>query len=440
MKTHRTIGRTPLPASAGHADAAAGTRASVRAILGRPPRAGVADGGVVQAKEADHAIALAADVASAGGRSAVADVLRPAANRTGLPDRLKAGVEHLSGLALDDVRVHYNSPLPARFQALAYTQAPDIHIAPGEERHLPHEAWHAVQQKQGRVKPTLQVKGAAINDDAELEREADIIGAKAEAVFTRRPESAATLSSPPTQAVASSSPVMQRVVEIRYGDCAGTYTTKNLRSLLREIYARMKKQPQRAPLNFVNAEDKTYIFDSIETLIDYMTDLKQPDPEVVERAGEEKAGAADEKGGQAAQARRLVRAGMDDSSGVMKEEGNVEAHLDIDQLKHQPPPPAKDAKDVKDAGNYRIGTREKGGGNKFKPPAGSEAWHQANTLAHMIKWADGLKGMKEGVKVWHGQADPVDGVHYEGYCVLLGAKKFVFFHCYPADSSKKLKL
>jgi len=94
-------------------------------------------------------------------------------NATGLPDRLKAGVEQLSGLALDDVRVHYNSQKPAAVQAHAYAQGSDIHVAPGQERHLPHEAWHVVQQKQGRVKPTLQIKSVAINDDAGLEREAD---------------------------------------------------------------------------------------------------------------------------------------------------------------------------------------------------------------------------------------------------------------------------
>ena len=43
----------------------------------------------------------------------------------------------------------------------------------------PHEAWHVVQQKQGRVKPTLQAKRALINDDAGLEQEADVMGAKA---------------------------------------------------------------------------------------------------------------------------------------------------------------------------------------------------------------------------------------------------------------------
>jgi hypothetical protein len=103
----------------------------------------------------------------------------PRAEITGLPDRLKAGVENLSGLSMDDVRVHYNSPQPAAVQALAYTQGTDIHLAPGQQKHLPHEAWHVVQQKQGRVKPTLQMKGVAINDDTGLELEAEAMAGRA---------------------------------------------------------------------------------------------------------------------------------------------------------------------------------------------------------------------------------------------------------------------
>jgi len=101
-------------------------------------------------------------------------------NNTGLPDDLKAGIESLSGLAMDDVRVHYNSDKPAQLQAHAYAQGTDIHIGPGQEKHLPHEAWHVVQQKQGRVRPTVQMQGGAqVNDDAGLEKEADVMGAKA---------------------------------------------------------------------------------------------------------------------------------------------------------------------------------------------------------------------------------------------------------------------
>lgn len=101
-------------------------------------------------------------------------------NTTGMPDRLKAGVESLSGMSMDDVKVHYRSGKPAQMQARAYAQGSDIHLGPGQERHLPHEAWHVVQQKQGRVKPTMQLKGAVnVNDDRGLEKEADVMGQKA---------------------------------------------------------------------------------------------------------------------------------------------------------------------------------------------------------------------------------------------------------------------
>ncbi len=100
--------------------------------------------------------------------------------QNGLPGNLKSGIEQLSGYSMDDVKVHYNSSQPAQLQALAYAQGTDIHIAPGQEKHLPHEAWHVAQQKQGRVKPTLQMKtGVPVNDDAGLENEADVMGAKA---------------------------------------------------------------------------------------------------------------------------------------------------------------------------------------------------------------------------------------------------------------------
>jgi Domain of unknown function (DUF4157) len=101
-------------------------------------------------------------------------------NRTGLPDNLKSGIESLSGIPVDNVNVHYNSTQPAQINALAYTQGNDIHVAPGQEQHLPHEAWHVVQQAQGRVKPTMQMKGGVpVNDDRGLEHEADVMGARA---------------------------------------------------------------------------------------------------------------------------------------------------------------------------------------------------------------------------------------------------------------------
>ncbi|MEP5340728.1 MAG: DUF4157 domain-containing protein [Algibacter sp.] len=106
-------------------------------------------------------------------------IIQKKQNKTGLPDNLKTGIESLSGYSMGDVKVHYNSDKPAQLQAHAYAQSTDIHIASGQEKHLPHEAWHVVQQKQGMVKPTMQMKGKVnVNDDVGLEKEADVMGTK----------------------------------------------------------------------------------------------------------------------------------------------------------------------------------------------------------------------------------------------------------------------
>ena len=106
----------------------------------------------------------------------------PKKNETGMPDHLKESIENLSGYSMDDVRVHYNSDKPATVQALAYTQGTDIHVAPGQERYLPHEAWHVAQQMSGRVEPTTEVGGMPVNDNEDLEREADVMGARADSL------------------------------------------------------------------------------------------------------------------------------------------------------------------------------------------------------------------------------------------------------------------
>ncbi len=100
-------------------------------------------------------------------------------NLHGLPTQLRQGIESLSGIDMSDVRVHRNSAKPAQLQAHAYAQGREIHLGPGQEQHLPHEAWHIVQQAQGRVKPTLQMKSIVINDNQHLEKEADLMGAQA---------------------------------------------------------------------------------------------------------------------------------------------------------------------------------------------------------------------------------------------------------------------
>lgn len=106
-------------------------------------------------------------------------------NQTGLPDSLKSGIESISGMDMSDVRVHRNSGQPAQLNALAYAKGNDIHIGPGQESHLPHEAWHVVQQRQGRVQATTQMAGVGVNNDQSLEKEADQMGARALAAPTQ---------------------------------------------------------------------------------------------------------------------------------------------------------------------------------------------------------------------------------------------------------------
>lgn len=83
--------------------------------------------------------------------------LQKKSQTTGLPGKLRAGIENLSGIAMHEVRVHYGSAEPAQLNAHAFARGRDIHLAAGQEKHLPHEAWHVVQQHQGRVQPTLQM-------------------------------------------------------------------------------------------------------------------------------------------------------------------------------------------------------------------------------------------------------------------------------------------
>ena len=94
-------------------------------------------------------------------------------NLTGIPTQMKLDFERRSGLSFDDVRVHYNSDKPKRIGALAYTQGTQVHIGPGQERHLRHELGHVVQQKVMNIPSTVSVDGNAINDDTRLETQAD---------------------------------------------------------------------------------------------------------------------------------------------------------------------------------------------------------------------------------------------------------------------------
>lgn len=172
-----------------------------------------------QVKQLQSYQAMANSHASKTATAANAPV-RQKKNETGLPDQVKSGIETLSGYSMDDVKVHYNSGKPAQLNAHAYAQGADIHIAPGQDKHLPHEAWHVVQQKQGRVQPTVQMKGEIhINDDTGLEKEADEMGARAVQI-QQDADTGSNIKNKPAQndqpvTQAKSKPVIQRVLRVQ---------------------------------------------------------------------------------------------------------------------------------------------------------------------------------------------------------------------------------
>jgi hypothetical protein len=148
-----------------------------------------------------------------------------------MPKQLRAGIEGLSGVSMAGVKVHRDSPAPAQVGAQAFADGNEIHLAPGQDRHLPHEAWHVVQQAKGRVRPTTKLHGAMINNDPSLEAEADKMGARAAAGAV---SSEVRVAATP---VASNNSGLQRkaigsVLQLQQTDvclksAAGTYTTPN---------------------------------------------------------------------------------------------------------------------------------------------------------------------------------------------------------------------
>lgn len=126
----------------------------------------------------------------------------PEKDKTGIPNRMKKGFEHSSGFSFDDVRVHYNSEKPAQLHAHAYTQGNEVYVAPGQEKHLPHELGHVVQQKSDMVKPTGEIGGLPLNDDEAMENGADMIA--------KRAENTGNLGGTPVQAKFMGDGVVQR--------------------------------------------------------------------------------------------------------------------------------------------------------------------------------------------------------------------------------------
>lgn len=105
----------------------------------------------------------------------------------GMPGEVQAKMENSFGTDFSGVNIHENSSSATDMGALAYTQGNDVHFAPGQfkpesqggQELIGHELTHVVQQREGNIKPTTEVGGMGVNNDASLENEADVKGKQA---------------------------------------------------------------------------------------------------------------------------------------------------------------------------------------------------------------------------------------------------------------------
>src|SRR4051794_6153305 len=103
-----------------------------------------------------------------------------------LPDPVRGKMERAFNTDFSSVRVR-ESAEASNLGASAFARGAELFFAPGQydptsqrgQSLIGHELAHVVQQSEGRVAPTIQAKGLAINDDAGLEAEADDLGARA---------------------------------------------------------------------------------------------------------------------------------------------------------------------------------------------------------------------------------------------------------------------
>jgi len=116
-----------------------------------------------------------------------------------MPDPVRNKMEQSFQTDFSDVRIREGG-VSSESGIQAMTRGNEIVFAPGQYRPhatagqqlLGHELAHVVQQRDGRVHPTEQLKDVAVNDSPALEREADILGQRAsrgETVSTAVPSS-----------------------------------------------------------------------------------------------------------------------------------------------------------------------------------------------------------------------------------------------------------
>ncbi|MCL6435939.1 MAG: DUF4157 domain-containing protein [Leptolyngbyaceae cyanobacterium HOT.MB2.61] len=149
-----------------------------------------------------------------------------------IADGIRQSMEQRLDTDLSDVNVHTDAKadwLNRSLNSLAFTSQRDIFFRqnaynpghPTGQKLLAHELAHVVQQTQGQVQPTQQINGVAVNDNSELEPEADAIANQI--AQTRQPSAAdqnhafnpieTGLNTHPAQSLAANSQsVVQRMV------------------------------------------------------------------------------------------------------------------------------------------------------------------------------------------------------------------------------------
>jgi hypothetical protein len=103
-----------------------------------------------------------------------------------MPEPVRMKMESSFGEDFSNVKIQESSKA-SELGAMAYASGNNIHFAPGKynpqsqqgQELLGHELTHVVQQREGRVKGTSQMKGISVNDAPALEKEADDMGKKA---------------------------------------------------------------------------------------------------------------------------------------------------------------------------------------------------------------------------------------------------------------------
>ena len=103
-----------------------------------------------------------------------------------LQRELRVQMERSFHTDLSGIRLH-EDPSATDLDSLAYTRGADITVAPGHyqphsgsgKRLLAHEIVHVIQQRADRVPSPTATQGLPVNEDHDLEREADRLGRRA---------------------------------------------------------------------------------------------------------------------------------------------------------------------------------------------------------------------------------------------------------------------